>query len=412
MAGNALLTVSMITRKAVMIFTNTNALLKRINRQYDNQYANEGEKIGSVLRIRLPNDYTVSTGPAFQPQDTAETQVLLTMATQNHVDVSFTSADLLLSLDDFAERILLPAMNNLAGKVAVLLMQQVGEAACNLVANVDANNDILSPTQRTFLKARAALYNSSAPDVKHDTILSPDAMADTVAGLAGLLNPASAISRQYMNGTMYDALGSLWAEDQSIINHTTGSFTAAAVSGADQAGTVITTGAQTGNLNVGDIITIAGVNGVNYVQKATTGKLRQFVVTVATVGGTDTTINLFPAIIPAATIGPGVTADVQYQTVVASPADGAAISLVLNPNVTFSNNLRYAPEAFTMATGDLPMPNDVKTARHVYDNVSMRYVQQYIIGSDQSGRRLDVLWGAIATRPQWAVKVPDVLSTS
>jgi hypothetical protein len=408
MAGNNLLTVSMITRKAVMIFTNTNALLKRINRQYDNQYANEGEKIGSVLRIRLPNDYTVSTGPAFQPQDTAETQVLLTMATQNHVDVSFTSADLLLSLDDFAERILLPAMNNLAGKISVLLMQQVGEAVSNLVANLDANNNIIAPTQRTFLRARASLYNSSAPDVKHDTILSPDSMADTVAGLAGLLNPQVAITRQYMNGTMYDALGSLWAEDQSIINHTTGSFTAATINGAGQTGTVLNTNAQTGNLNVGDIITIAGVNGVNYVQKAPTGKLRQLVITVQTIGGTSTTINVFPAIIPQ---GPGGV-DVQYETVVNSPADGAAISLVLNPNSTYSSNLRYAPEAFTMATGDLPMPNDVKTARHVYDNVSMRYVQQYIIGSDQSGRRMDVLWGAIATRPQWAVKIPGVIPTS
>lgn len=401
-----LLTVSMITKKAVMIFTNTNALLKRINRQYDSQYANEGEKIGSVLRIRLPNDYTVSTGPAFQPQDTAETQVLLTMATQNHVDVSFSSADLLLSLDDFAERILLPAMNALAGKIAVLLMQQVGEAGCNLTANVDANNDVIAPTQRTFLRARAALYNSSAPNVKHDTLMQPDAMADTVASLAGLLNDKTAISRQYMEGTMYDALGSLWMEDQSVINHTTGSFTAGTVNGATQTGTVLTTNAITGTLNVGDIITIAGVNGVNYVQKATTGKLRQFVVTVAALNGA-TTLNIFPAIIPSAG-----GSDVQYQTVVNSPANGAAISLVLNPNITYSNNLRYAPEAFTMATGDLPMPNDVKTARHVYDNVSMRYVQQYIIGSDQSGRRMDTLWGAVATRPQWIDKVPGVLLTS
>lgn len=404
--ANQLLTISMITRKAIRVFVNTNSLLKRINRQYDSQYANEGEKIGSVLRIRLPNDYTVSTGPAFQPQDTAETQVLLTMATQNHVDVSFSSADLLLSLDDFAERILLPAMNNLAGKVAVLLMQQVGEAGCNLTANVDPNNDVIAPTQRTFLRARAALYNSSAPNVKHDTMMSPDGMAETVAGLAGLLNPQSAISRQYMEGTMYDALGSLWAEDQSIINHTTGSFTAGTVNGASQTGTVLTVNAITGTLNVGDIITIAGVNGVNYVQKATTGKLRQFVVTVAALNAA-TTLNIFPAIIPSAG-----GSDVQYQTVVSSPANGAAISLVLNPNITYSNNLRYAPEAFTMATGDLPMPNDVKTARHVYDAVSMRYVQQYIIGSDQSGRRMDVLWGAVATRPQWIDKVPSPLLTS
>jgi hypothetical protein len=396
----------MITKKAVMVFTNTNALLKRINRQYDNQYANEGEKIGSVLRIRLPNDYTVSTGPAFQPQDTAETQVLLTMATQNHVDVSFTSADLLLSLDDFAERILLPAMNNLAGKIAVLLMQQVGEAGCNLTANVDQNNDVVAPTQKTFLRARAALYNSSAPNVKHDTILSPDSMADTVSGLAGLLNPQSAISRQYMEGTMYDALGSIWAEDQSIINHTTGTFTAGTVHGAGQTGTVLTTNATTGTLNVGDIVTIAGVNGVNYVQKASTGKLRQFVITVAATTAA-TTLNIFPAIIPSAG-----GSDVQYQTVDNSPADGAAMSLVLNPGITYANNLRYAPEAFTMATGDLPMPNDVKTARHVYDAVSMRYVQQYIIGSDQSGRRMDVLWGAVATRPQWVTKVPGIILTS
>ena len=397
----------MITRKAIRVFVNTNALLKRINRQYDSQYANEGEKIGSVLRIRLPNDYTVSTGPAFQPQDTAETQVLLTMATQNHVDVSFTSADLLLSLDDFAERILLPAMNNLAGTISVLLMQQVGEAACNMTANVDANNAVIAPTQQTFLRARAALYNSSAPMVKHDTLMSPDSMADTVSGLAGLLNPATAISRQYMEGTMYDALGSIWSEDQSIINHTTGSFTAGTVNGATQTGTVLTVNAITGTLNVGDIITIAGVNGVNYVQKAATGKLRQFVVTVAAANGA-TTLNIFPAIIPAGAGG----AQVQYQTVVNSPANGATISLVLNANQVYSNNLRYAPEAFTMATGDLPMPNDVKTARHVYDNVSMRYVQQYIIGSDQSGRRMDVLWGAISTRPNWITRVPGLVLTS
>ena len=406
MAGNSLLTVSMITRKSVMIFTNTNILLKRINRQYDSQYANEGEKIGSVLRIRLPNDYVVSTGPAFQPQDTAETQTLLTMATQNHVDVSFTSADLLLSLDDFAERILLPAMNNLAGKIALLLMQQVGESGCNLVANVDANNAVIAPVLRTFLKARASLYNSSAPQVKHDTILSPDAMADTVSGLAGLLNPNSAISRQYMEGTMYDALGSIWGEDQSIITHTVGTFTSATISGANQTGTVLNTNAQTGNLNVGDIVTIDGVNAVNYVQKASLGKLRQFVVTVATTGGVDTTLNVFPAVIPAAN-NAGVISDVQYQTVDASPADAAAIRLVLNASQVYYNNLRYAPEAITMATGDLPMPNDVKTARHVYDNVSMRYVQQYIIGSDQSGRRMDVLWGSTTTRPQWVCKVPS-----
>jgi hypothetical protein len=297
-------------------------------------------------------------------------------------------------------------MNSLAGEIGAALMTAVGEAACNMTANVDANNNVLSPTQQTFLRARAALYNNSAPQVKHDTILSPDSMANAVSGLVGLLNPKDAISRQYMEGTMYDALGSMWAEDQSIIQHTTGSFTSGTVNGAGQTGPVLTTNAIVGSLNVGDIATIAGVNGVNYVQKRPTGKLRQFVITVAAPSGS-TTLNIFPAIIPSAG-----GSFVQYQTVVNSSANGAAISLLLNPNITYVNNLRYAPEAITMATGDLPMPNDVKTARHVYQNVSMRYVQQYIIGSDQSGRRMDVLWGSLAIRPQWINKIPDIVPTS
>lgn len=388
----------MITRKSVRIFTNTNAMLKRINRQYDSQYSGS-DKIGSQLRIRIPPDYVVSTGPAFQPQDSNDNQIVLTMATQNHVDMAFTSVDLALSVEDFAERYLYPAMNNLAGEIAASLMSTVGEAAPNLVANVDANNDVLAPTQHTFLRAKAALSNNSAPRVKSDILLDPDTMAETVSSLAGLLNPASAISRQYMEGEMYDALQAFWYEDQNVIKHTVGSFTAGTVAGAGQTGTTLLVNAITGTLALGDVITIAGVVAVNYVQKRSQGKLRQFVLTAAAANGA-TSLSIFPAIIPS--VGGNA---VQNQTVVASPAGGAAISLVLNPGVTYVNNLRYAPEAITMAMGDMPIPNDVKASRAVYDKASLRYVQQYIIGSDQSGRRTDALWGAVAPRAQWMCKV-------
>ena len=103
----------MITRKGIELFVNTNAFIKNLDRQYDKDFGRGGAKIGSQLRIRLPNDYTVRHGPAVSVQDTAEQQTVLTMATQDGVDVSFSTADLLLSLDDFGERVMEPMMPNL-----------------------------------------------------------------------------------------------------------------------------------------------------------------------------------------------------------------------------------------------------------------------------------------------------------
>ena len=89
----ALLTTLAITRLAVRLFKNSNAFIQNIDTQYDDQFAVTGAKIGQSLRIRLPNDYTVRTGPVAQIQDTAETNTTLTLATQKGVDVSFNSVE-------------------------------------------------------------------------------------------------------------------------------------------------------------------------------------------------------------------------------------------------------------------------------------------------------------------------------
>lgn len=399
--ANNLLTISMITREAIELFVNTNAFIKNINRQYDAEFGKTGAKIGSQLRIRLPNDYIVTDGPAISVQDTSEQQVVLTMATQRHVDVSFSTADLLLSLDDFSERILLPMMNNLAGNVATKIMEDNAEAICNIEANFDGSGNIITPTSTQYNRARAVLALNSAPMVGHKIINEPLQEADVVQSLSGLLNPSAAISDQYYEGTMYRALGALWFADQTVISHVAGSFTAGTVNGANQTGPTLTVNAITGTLNAGDIITIAGVLAVNRVTKRSTGRLRQFVVT-ADAANAATSLSIYPSIIPAAAGG----GDVQFQTVTESPADAAAISLYTKPDVTYKKSFRYAPEMITMATGDLPLPANKTVARHRYDNVSMRSVTDYIIGTDQEVSRLDVLFGSLSPRPEWGCVVP------
>jgi hypothetical protein len=386
---------------AIPLFVNTNAFIKNLDRQYDSDFGKNGEKIGSTLRIRLPNDYTTNSGPAISVQDTAEVQTVLTMADQENIAVSFTTADLLLSMDDFSERILLPMMNNLAGKVAVNIMNNNALGICNMTANLDANGAILTPNDGTYLDAKATMALNSTPPSQQKIINDPRTEARVVTSLAGLLNPASAISDQYYEGVMYKALGATWYSDQTVIKALTGTCTTAAVAGAGQTGPILTIAALTGTLLVGDIITIAGVNATNMVTKQDTGELRQFVITVEA-DANATTLNVFPSLIPAVNGQP-----VQYQTVEASPADGAVITPYLLPSVTYRNNFRYSPQAITMATGDLPLPANKVTARHKYDNVSMRMARDWMVGTDQEITRVDVLFGSLLIRPQWASRIPD-----
>lgn len=408
--ANSLLTINMITREAVRLWKNSNAFLQNVDMQYDDSFAVTGAKIGSALRIRLPNDFTVTTGPALSVQDTAEQSTTLTLATQKHVDVGYSTADRTLSLDDYSMRVLAPMVNNLAGAVAVDIMSGSEGGICNFVANQDSQSNILNPIQQTYLRAGATLDNNSAPIANRKIVNSPDTEATVVATLSGLLNPTAEISRQYVTGRMYDALGFIWMKDQTTIAHTNGSLGqgAAQFVSAGQTGLSINVSGMTGSLNVGDIVTIAGVYQVNRITKQSTGKLRQFVITAnAPIGAT--TLSIYPAIIGAVGGQP-----VQYQTVTNAPAAGAVINPVagLAASAQYTKNFAYAPEAVTLATADLEMPKNVhEAAREQFDGVSMRMVTDYFIGTDQLITRLDVLYGYLWIRPEWACVVADIVYT-
>jgi hypothetical protein len=406
--ANTLLTISMITREAVRLWKNSNAFLQNVDMQYDDSFAQSGAKIGTALRIRLPNDYTVRTGAALSVQSTTEQSTTLTLATQKGVDVSFSTAERTMSLDDYSTRVLAPMVNNLAGDVATDLMSGIEGGICNFVANQDVGNNILAPIASTYLNAGATLALNSAPMANRKIVNSPRTEAKVVATLAGLLNPVQEISRQYTSGKMYEALGFTWMSDQTSIAHTNGTLAqgSATVSGANQTGLTLTVAALAGTLLAGDIITIAGVNAVNRITKATTGELRQFVVTAnAAVGAVS--ISIYPAIVP-----PVGGSNVQYQTVTASPANGAAVNPTngLAASTQYRKNFAYAPEAVTLATADLELPRGVhEAAREQFDGVSMRMITDYFIGTDQLITRLDVLYGYLWIRPEWACIVADAM---
>lgn len=419
MAGNQLLTPSMITKYSIKLFLNTNYFIQNINRQYDDRFGVEGAKIGAQLRVRYPNDYTVTDGPGISLQDSNEQQFVLTVATQRHVDIAFTTAERTLSVDDYGERFVLPRVNALAGNVALTIMSASQGAVRNASANVDAGNNILPVNAAPFANARALLEDNSAPQFgtmgDRKIVLDPHSDSRVALALQGLLNPVPTITRQFQTGMMKQGLGFTWFEDQTVIKHTTGSLVTATVNGANQTGSNLIVTALGGTVNQGDVFSIAGVLGVNRVTKQSLGIAAQFVATAnVAIGGT--TLPLYPAIIPPASAVPyaGLPYTMQqYQTVTASPANAAVITPFANPSVTYRQNLAYSPDAITMVVAPLWMPPGgkgvIEAARHTMDDVSMRSLVCYEPGTDQPVDRLDVLFGQAFPRPEWIVSCMDAV---
>lgn len=408
MAGNTLLTIDMITAEAVRLFKNSNLFIMNMDTQYDPAFAVDGAKIGSTLRIRLPNDYIVTEGPAMQLQSTTEQYTTLTVDTQYNVSVPFTTAERTMSIDNYSEIILAPMINNLAGKVAQNVMNGCEAGVCNFVSNVDGNGSIISPTSEQFLLANAILDNQSSDPMTRRVVDDPITDARMTTTLQGLLNPATEISAQYRTGMMKAGLGyEKWFRDQTVIKHTSGTYDSAnapsTVNGAGQTGQAITVTALNGTLKQGDIITFDLVNEVNRVTKQDQGTLRQFVV-LADVAAAGTEVTIYPALTPA--VG---GADVQYQTVTASPANGADMLMVTKSGEVYRKNLAYVQKAVTLATADLVMPTKAvqEVARAEYDGISMRILTDYLPATDQLATRVDVLFGKKYIRPEWLCIVAD-----
>lgn len=412
MPGNSLLTIDMITAEAVRLFKNSNLFIMNMDTQYDPAFAVDGAKIGSSLRIRLPNDYVVTSGPAMQLQNTTEQYTTLTVSDQRNVAVPFTTAERTMAIDDYSEIILAPMINNLAGKVAQVVMEGSEGGVCNFVSNKDADGNIIDVTSKQFLRANASLTNNSADPMTRRVVLDPDTNADTTQSLQGLLNPATTISAQFASGMMKSGLGfERWFEDQTVIRHESGTYDSdnpSTVNGADQTGTTITVNAINGSFTKGDIITFEGVNAVNRVTKQNYRTLRQFVILEDTDAGA-TELSIYPSLIPAAADG----SDVQYQTVDASPANGADILMVTKSGEIYSKNIAFVQKAVTLATADLVMPTRAveEAARANYDGIAMRILTDYLPNSDQLATRIDVLFGFLYIRPEWLCIVANKIAS-
>jgi aspartate 1-decarboxylase len=375
-------------------------ITRNVNRQYDDSFAVSGAKIGSTLRIRLPDRALVTDGAALQVQDDNEQFTTLTVASQKHIGVNFTSAELTMQLDDFAERVLKPRVSQLAASIDADVANSFQS-----IFNSVGTPGTTPATSLVLLQAQQKLNENAALMSPRYATVNPAANANLVEGMKGLFNPVDTVSRQFKNGLMgtgvlgYDEINM----SQSIKQFTTGSRTGTiTVDGtmSAQGSSKITLNGTTGNtLAVGDVFTIANVFAVNPQTRESTGSLQQFVVTAANTAAASkfTDVSISPAI---------YTASHALATVNSFPQNLAAVTFVGSASTQYPQNLVYHKDAITMATADLIMPQGVDMAsRQVHNGISMRIVRQYDINNDRMPCRIDVLYGYSVIRPQMAVRL-------
>lgn len=394
--ANSLLTPTAVTRKAIAILHQKLNFIGSINRQYDDSYAIPGAKIGDTLKIRLPNQYTVRTGSALSTQDVQENSVTLQMATQKGVDLNFSSKDLTLTLDDFATRIIEPAMAVLAANIEADAFSMALDVY-NVVNNIGS-----AATLKAALGARKLLVDSLAPGDARTLILNTQDNLDLVDGLKGLFQDSKEIAQQYREGKVgrTAGFGDIYENTllPSQLTGTSASATGYTVNGAVTANGSSSVVVQTGTTTFkkGDVITFAGTNRVHPETKADTGVLHNFVVTADYAGGAGS-ISIAPAI---------YTSGGRQNVVSTGIANSAAIVKVGGASAVYKPSLAFHKDAFAFVSADLMMPDGVDwKAREVFDGISMRIIRQYDINSDNLPCRLDVLYGYQTLRAQLAARI-------
>ena len=403
--SNNLLTISMITNEALMVLENELTFSSEVERNYDDQFAVTGAKIGATLNVRRPGRFIGTSGPALNVEDFNETSVPVTLSTQFHVDTQFTTQDLALSLDMFSDRVLKPAVAAVANKID---FDGTSMAKFN-TANIVGTPGTPPTSLLTYLTAQAYLDSEGAPrDGRRSCIIEPFTGATIVDSLKGLFVPNSTIGNQFSKGMMgRDSAGMNWKMDQNIAAQTFGTYTGTATINTSTDGGILTSGwAQTSTLtlsktgtftpNVGDTFTIANVFAVNPQNRQAYGsnKLRNFVVTA--ISGNSVTVS--PAVISAG----------QFQNVSIVSPGASAVTPFNATGAVSPQNIVMHKNAFTLATADLELPDGVHFAGRASDKdlgLSLRVVRQYTINNDSIPTRVDVLYGWAPLYPELACRV-------
>jgi hypothetical protein len=375
----------------------------------------DGAQIGYTVQQRIPQRFRVLRGQALQQQPILNQTVPITLTDQLQVAMGWSSADDAVDVEEVQERYDKPAGISLSNECDRFFTDQVYKSVYFSIGVAGAgpitSND-------TWTDGVGKLRAFGVPE-ELLAVIDPMQQSKLQASNLALLNPPQTIGRIFTKGFFgFGALGvDEWAWDSNMPAFTTGFFGSSTpvTSSANQSGsTLAISGLGTYSFVAGDVFTIDGVYGVNPISYVNTTLLQDFTITAPVSGSSTATLNISPAIIADTTS--------QLQTVNALPGNNAALTFrgatgtvsatmgnaAGTAGIVSKQSLIANPAAFAFVSADLP----VKLAGAVAgrtpgaktDKVSIRYVDQYNIQTDQMPRRMDCLVGAAPVLPYFALR--------
>lgn len=409
--SNTTLTADIIAAEALMILEDNCVMGGLVHRGYEEEFAKKanGYTVGETISIRRPNDFTVRDGAVADIQDVVEGKTTFTVDVQKGVDFKFTSQDLTLQIDKLSERVIKPAM--------VQLAHQIDRDLMSLYKYV--NNHVTIPSGgidsfADFALAPTRMDTCAVPQGDRSAVLSP---ADTwkMLGSQTALYIQDAARGAYREGSLGKIAGIDTYMSQNVPVHLTGSRTgtdaiAASFTGDTWAATkdtnysTINIGSMSGStvtLKAGDTLTIADVYDVDPVSKQALPHLKMFtVVNNETASGSAiASCEISPAIIPS-----GAQATVAFASGV-TDINTKVVTYQGAASTQYTQNLFFHKNAFGLVM--VPMvapPGAPDVSRKSHKGYSVRVIPYYDGTNDVSNWRLDVLYGIKCIDPRLAVR--------
>ncbi len=409
---NTFISPNWVSTDSALGFKNSIRLLGAFTREWEKMWRNkpDGAQIGFTAQVRIEQRWQVFEGQALQQQAVLNQTVPISQNHQFQVAHGWSSADDAMVVEEVRERYDMPAGRAMANKWDVIAGQEVYRS----VAFQMGSPGVPLANDQVWLDAVAKLTNVAVPE-GFCAVLDVKTHSKLLGANLGAFNPQPQISQYFKTGQFNEgALGvEDWYKDPvGPPTHTTGTFTASTwqVDGALQTGsTILLKGGGTYALNAGDTFYITGVNAANPVSYSDTGDQQAFSIQAALAGVGGALLTVSPPIIPT---GP-------LQTVTASPANNATVTFVgatgsvgaTMAAQTSKQSLLFNPAAFAAVFADLPaklagaVAGRTSEAVGESDRISMRYVDQYNIQTDQLPRRLDTIGGVATILPYYAIRM-------
>ncbi len=403
--ANITANMDVVSKEAQFVFESTCLTYKTFNTQYDKSYESYGAAAGDTINIKQVHRQYVTDGrSASGTQDDEERTIALPRATWKKIVLGFNAQELAqdLTKEENAQKFF--GKHRFDSSVQAMSATIDSTTFANVlpqVYNYTRGGETTDPSSYGDVgQVKAKLDDYHAMPNDRSFILTNSAMVSLNAGMSGFFNPQGKKSEDYNSGELAPFNGFMFFNSTNLPRHTNGSADAGAVKttlSVEKVSQMVVDGLSTDTVLAGDRFTIAGVYRRDYVSKAVTGDLQEFVVTSATaVSGGESTVDFSPAIETLATNA--------YATVDSFPQADAVVTFAGKRGLSQSLNVAYHKDAFVLAFVDLPKVG-VTSETYVRDadaGYSMKISGQGDIMELKSVFRMDALFGSVAVNPWWA----------